>query len=261
MLANREGTFHAYPIDVGVNETGPNHLATVTIVFKLFEERFGAGWLDCSQEAMEITGWFYLEKKDGSLNDKTIESLKAALGWDGRDPFWLQDNAAELAEHAVQVKLAFEEFNGATNLKVQYLNPYGSTAGGVSKADDNGRKSIQRRIGSKLRALAGGTPANPPKAAGKPARAAKPAPAVKPAPPTPAAPAARAPRPGKATIDEAWDAFLQEYESRDGGSVEDRDQQWFRVISELFPGKRPDQLTRDECNILLTEGPGHIIPF
>jgi len=35
MLANREGTFNAYPIDIGVDETGPNHLATAIIVYCL----------------------------------------------------------------------------------------------------------------------------------------------------------------------------------------------------------------------------------
>lgn len=265
MLANREGTFHAYPIDVGAGEIGPNHLAAVTIVFRLSEERSGAEWTDCSAEGMQITGWFFLEKKDGSLNDKTIESLKAALGWDGRDPFWLQDNAAELAQHPVQVKLAFEEFNGATNLKVQYLNPYGATGGGASKADDNTRKTIQRRIGSKLRALAGGTPANPPKPAGKPASSASKAPSAAPksAAPKPAAPPAAAPAPAApvtATMELAWAEFVKHCPP-DKWDQEATEQEWFRVLADLFPGKQPDELSPADWGVVLVEGPSHIIPF
>ena len=260
MLANREGTFNAYPIDVGVDETGPNNLATVVIVFSLCEERVGAEWVDCAAEGMEITGWFYLEKRDGSINEKTIESLKAALGWDGRDPFWLQDQAAELAQQPVQVKLAFEEYNGTTNLRVQYLNPHGYEGGGVSKADDATRRTIQRRIGSKLRAIAGGTPAPAPKPAGKPAPA-KPATApaaARPAPPK--APTATAEPPQPATMEKAWEAFCAHCppEKWDQEAIE---KEWFRVLADLFPGKQPDDLTPAEWGVMKAEGPGNIIPF
>lgn len=45
-----------------------------------FEEhpRFAA------DEELEITGHFFLEKKDGSLNTSQIDPLKWAFGWDGR---------------------------------------------------------------------------------------------------------------------------------------------------------------------------------
>ena len=113
MIPNREGLFNAYPAEIGVDETGPNKLATCIIRFKLYQELQASGeWDDCAADNLEITGYFYLEKKDGALNTITVDSLKAALGWDGRDPFWLQ--TTDLSQHAVQLKLAFEEFNGKT---------------------------------------------------------------------------------------------------------------------------------------------------
>ena len=259
MIPNREGLFNAYPADVGVDETGPNNLATCIISFRLYEELQPSGeWTDCSDEQFDVTGYFYLEKKDGSLNTITIDSLKAALGWDGRDVFWLQE--ADLSEHAVQVKLAFEEYNGKTRLRVQYLNPYGSTSGGgVKKADGAAKTGIRNRLGSKLRALAG--PAQP--AAARPAAPNLP-PAKPKAPTAPAVPSE--PRPnvvdGECDVQTAWDAFRTAYEGMGAnGTPEDCEQQWFEVIGKLFPGRQPNELSPTDWAIMRDQGPGNILPF
>jgi hypothetical protein len=242
MLPNREGLFNAYPVEVGVDETGPNKLATCVVNFRLYEELQPSGeWADCSAEGLQVTGYFYLEKKDGSLNTITIDSLKAALGWDGRDPFWLQE--ADLSQHAVQVKLAFEEYGGKTRLKVQYLNPFGSTGTGlVTKADAPTRRAITNRMGPKLRALAGPSQPATPKA------------------PTPPAPPVEPPQAPEATMEQAWEEFVKHCppEKWDQESIE---KEWFRIIAELFPGKQPDQLSPAEWATMRDQGPGRIIPF
>jgi len=256
MLANREGLFHAYPVEIGLGETQQNKLLQVVIRYRLFEEAAPGEWQDCSGEGLEISGYHVLERKDHSLNEKTIESLKAALGWDGRDPFWLQDNAEALAQHPVQVKLAAEEYNGSVSLKVQFLNPYGSRGGTIPRADDQMRRTVGNRLGSKFRALAGGTPAPAPKPTGKPAAA-----APKPQPPKAPAPSAPAATTQQATMEEAWGAFVKEYTSKPGGNDQDMQQQWFAILAELFPGKQPDQLAPHEWAIMLAEAPGKILPF
>ena len=152
MLANRAGSFNAYPLNIGIGETGPNNLATCTIDFALVEEVVNGEWRDCTDEGLTILGYFYLEKRDGSVNHFAIHVLKKALGWDGRDPFWLQDT--DLSKQPVQVKLAYETYEGRQRLKVQFLNPYGAAPTGVSKADDATRRSINLRLGAKLRAQA-----------------------------------------------------------------------------------------------------------
>lgn len=243
MLPTREGLFNAYPVEIGIDETGPNNLATCIIRFDLYEELQPDGqWADCAGENWEITGYFYLEKKDGSLNTLTLDALKAALGWDGRDPFWLQET--DLSEHPVQVKLGFEEYGGKTRIKVQYLNPFGSTGGGgVSKADDATRRTISNRLGSKLRAMAA------------------PAPKTEPAPPAePAAPVEQPRDPEAATMEEAWGEFCKHCPPPkwDQAAVE---AEWFRIIAELFPGKQPDELTPAEWAAMRDQGPAQIIPF
>lgn len=270
MLPSREGLFNAYPVEIGIDETGPNKLATCIIRFKLYEELQASGeWADCADEKWEITGYFYLEKKDGSLNTVTIDALKAALGWDGRDPFWLQET--DLAEHAVQVKLGFEEYGGKTRIKVQYLNPFGSTGGGgVTKADDATRRTIGNRLGSKLRALSGPAPAPakptkptaPPKLPPAKPKAQPTAPPTAPAPkPEPALQPAEAPRdPASATMDEAWAEFCKSCPPPkwDQAAVEG---EWFRILAELFPSKQPNELSPAEWAVMRDEGATRIVPF
>ena len=222
--------------------------------YRLFEELDGSAWADCAAECLEITGYHILEKKDGSLNQGAIDALKATLGWDGRDPFWLQDNVHLLVDHPVQVKLGFEEYNGSTSLKVQFLNPYGSRGGSIPKADDDLRRTVGNRLGAKFRAQAGGTPAPAPKPAGKPQPprpAAKPAPAAK----TPAAP--------PATMEQAWEEFSKHCPLPPEGKWDQAgiEKEWFRILAELFAGKQPGQLGPAEWGIMLAEGPAKIIPF
>jgi len=287
MFPNREGLFHAYPAAIGLGETRENKLLQAVIQYRLIEELIDGTWTDCSGENLEITGYHILEKRDRTLNENTIESLKAALGWDGRDPFWLQDNIEALAVLPVQVKLATSEYNGQQNLKVAFLNPYGAKGGngGVRQADDDLRRNIANRLGAKFRALAGGTPANPPKPAGKPTMPANTATAtaspttasVAPAPSQPAAPRPTASKPAApppqasappafapavptATMDQAWIEFSNHC-SPDQWNQEDTEKEWFRVLSILFPGKQPNQLTPADWGIMLTQGPSKIIPF
>ncbi len=248
MMADREGLFNAYPVEIGLNEQGSNKLACYTIRFAIFEEKQNGKWADVTGENMEITGWFYLETRDGRVNDFTVEALKAAFGWDGRDAFWLQDNAEALREHPVQLKLAYESYNGSTSLRVQFINPYGSTGGGVSRADDSARRGITNRLGPKLRAVLGASPASKP--AGRPKPPGK-------KPPAPSSAPAKKP---EATMDEAWAEFIGHCE----GDKWDRqavESEWFRIIAELFGGKQPDELSPVEWATMRDHGPEKIIPF
>jgi len=247
MLPDREGLFHAYPAEIGVDETGPNDLATAIIRFRIFEELKNGDWLDCFDEGLEIVGYFYLECRDGSLNNISIDALKAAMGWDGRDPFWLQET--DLSESPVQVKLGFETYNDKTRIKVQFLNPYGSTGGGVSKADDTTKATIRNRLGSKFRSVAGPAPAS----------TAKPSPPASPSRKPPAKPPTPEPNQTEATMDDAWAEFCRH--CKDEWTQEQIEGEWFRIIAELFGGKQPDELSGIEWATMRDEGPGKILPF
>lgn len=244
MIPQTEGTYNAGPINIGVDETGPNNLTTVIVEFDIFEELTPDGPVDVTEMQLGITHYIYLEKKDGSLNTISIDALKAAFGWDGRDPFWLQDNAEQLREKRVQLVLGNEQYNGKVRMKVKRLNPYGYTggSGGVSRADGSKRQAIANRLGPKLRAISGGAPAPAAMPAGKPAAPAKAAaPAAK---PRAAAPAAKA----GCTMQDAWEAFALRCKNADGSDYEqDRmEAAWFSAIEKLFPGRELESLTPAE---------------
>lgn len=242
-LLNEAGVFHAYPTSIGIDETGPNNLATCIVSFQAFE-RFNRGQTEPLEgDGQDITAWFYLEKKDGSVNDFAVKALREAFGWDGRDPFWLQDNAEALAKNPVQITTDFEEYAGKTRLKVQWLNPYGSTGGGggVTKADGASRTAIKNRLGSKLRANAGGSPVTTPKPA-----------APKPAPKKPAGPVS--------TLDEAWAVFAGSEKGKKLSQA-DLEKEWFRILAEMFPGRDTESLTPAEWGRVQAEAVSKIVPF
>lgn len=275
MMANRAGRFHAYPANIGVDETGPNNLATVIVAYSISEELANGEWVDVSSEGMEITGYHYIEQKDGSLNESTIKALKSSFGWDGQDLFFFSDNPEALRDKPVQIVLDFEEYNSQQRLKVKWLNPYGSAGtGGVTQADDSTRKSMSNRLGARLSAISG-APANPAKPGGKPiipgvkaapkpaaaAPAGKPptgkAPAARPAPVAPpAAPAAPA---ATATINEAWQFITSKCNPTWG--QEDLEKEWFRVLDLLLPGVAIDNITPEQWAVVMSEAPGKILPF
>ncbi len=153
MLPNREGRFKATILEHGVAETGPNSLATFVCRFQLVQELISGQW-EPVEEDFDITGYFYLEKRDGSLNTVIIDQLRKAFGWDGRDPFWLQDT--DFSGLQVQIKLGWERWNDQDRLKVQWIDAEDATPLGVPQTDENVRRSIANRLGAKLRANAGG---------------------------------------------------------------------------------------------------------
>lgn len=242
MLLNREGRFKARIIEHGVDETGPNKLVTFTARFQVEQEYRNDDWSDIKTEKAEITGYFYLEKRDGSINTVAIEQLKASLGWDGRDPFWLQDT--DFDDRLVQITVALESYDGKTRPKVKWLSHEDAEpTQGVARADGPARLAIGNRLGPKLRANAGGAP--------------RPAPA--PSTPKPAPPRPPAPRASATTGDEAWAVFVGAFPAE--VSAAERERQWFKILAELFPGKDVAQLTADEWKRVAEEALRRIVPF
>jgi hypothetical protein len=173
MMPTTAGRYTAIILEKAVSETGPNNLATWVAKYQLTAAWNGEAWEQVEQ-GLEITGYHYIEKKDGSINETSIKAFKEALGWDGKDVLWLND--FDHNETQVQLVIEADTYNGKTSLKVKWLNAMDSdpNGGGIKQADEGTRKSIANRLGSKLRALGGGTsvaaPAKP--MARKPALAA-----------------------------------------------------------------------------------------
>lgn len=249
-MPTREGLFNAYPLSIGCDDTGPNNLATVTVHFGIVEE-LQKGDLpptDITAESLEITGYFYLEKKDGSLNMNAIKSLREAFGWDGLDPFWLQDNGEVLGQKPVQLNLRNETYEGRTSIRVAFLNPYGAEprSDGVTYASTETATGIRNRLGSKLAANAGGSSL----------------PAARPTPPSrpvAAPPSSPTPPAGITTLDEAWATFAAACPEQLNQTQ--MEEEWFKVLAQLFPGRDVSLLTAQEWYTMKIEGVKHITPF
>jgi hypothetical protein len=249
-LCNREGKFHAAVIELGVSES-KSQLVMVVARFSLLELLDHEDWLSIENEGLEITGYFYLEKKDGSLNEMAINQLKEAFGWDGRDPFWMQDHQSELPQ--VQITTGYEDYQGQPKMRLQWLNAYdyaGSNGANVPKAGNDERRAIVGRLGAKLRGFAGGSPASSPaKPATAPATRPTTAPKSAPKPPSKAATKAKP----TATMEEAWEAFVISGQER-GVKQDDLEAEWFDQIADMREGATPENLTPEEWHVVKTTG-------
>lgn len=159
------GDYLALPNQWTVEENGPNNLPTFVCLFDLVSRWTGAEWVDVQPDQFQITGYFYLWKKDGTSNTNGINSLKKSLGWDGRSFGGL--HGGDWSNTQVQIVVGSETYNNKTQIKVRFINPADATpgGGGIQKADASLIQSLDAKYGAQLRAMNGangnGAPAKP----------------------------------------------------------------------------------------------------
>ena len=238
MIPDTEGRYLAWTLERGVGDTGPNELATFMATFQLAQVRDAAGnWTDLPQEPVQtISSYFYLEKKDGDPNEFAINKLREAYGWDGQDPFWLQD--AELPDdHLVQLTLAYEnDQQGRPRMRVQFIDAADATGFGVKRTEDDAAKqALRNKMVPKLGAVAGGaTPAKTPPG-GRPT---PPATGKKGAPRRRSAPAEK-----PWTEERAWGHLVQLATTAGKDKQAEQEAIWFEVLGSVGPDA--DQFTAD----------------
>lgn len=208
-MPDRAGFYEGEVTEIAVTDhkNGANVQVAIALSLKGLKqvdpEDNEAKWFDVSQYDWSITSYQYLFLKNGSPNEITIEQLQAAFpDWNGSDLIALDGYDVEGLR--VRLRIVEEEYNGNVGLKVKGLYGLDYEGGaGLKKADPDTLKSLQNRLGSKLRAL------NPPKpAVGKPLGAPPPAiqrpvaaNAAPSAPPAALPPARPAPAPQEAPVD------------------------------------------------------------
>lgn len=247
MHANREGRFRARVIDVGVNATGPNKLCTIVLRFGLTEEYADGEWRNIEAEDLDVVAYCYIEKRDGTLNDFQIEALKEAFGWPGVDPFWFEEQK-ELP--SVQVTLDWDEYQGKSRIRVQFINAYDSQPSGITHADADTRRAMMSRLGHKLRAHSGGKPAPAPQPVGAP----KP-------PPKPTAPSAPPPAPEAkpaSTMEAVWALFAKWAETK-GVGQDELNKTWFAAIKDACGHEDAEKVTPEQWHEVANKLPD--IPF
>ncbi len=227
-MPEHEGRYRAEVLSAGVGET-KSGLMQVVIRFALTEELNEGQWVDVRPYDWQITAYECLENKDGALNEFKIQRLRDAFSWQTDDPFWLEDNDLP----PCQVALRWESYQGKDSLRVGFIDAYdysGNGAGEVPHSDDDMRRRIRARLGSKFRATA---PAPP-----------------RPTDPRPAAPPPRAAAPPVPDDDEAtvWAEFSKECSER--GVPEDVVRTLWNDALTAVAGEALDALDGAQCQDL-----------
>jgi hypothetical protein len=107
------------------------------------------------EENTMLRKYFVLFKSDGSPNLSDYNLIREFSGWDGLDPYWIQENAG--AEWPVEVVIAWEPgYKDPSKLfpAIKWVN----AVGGAAMPESSDRATIMARFGSKLRGLAGPQP-------------------------------------------------------------------------------------------------------
>lgn len=151
-MLNREGIFLARPVAWGLQPSKNSKSQAVFIEFLVEYAHNGTGWDDWRDyEDQTITGYFYIVKKDGTVNSTQVEILAEALGWDGSPGALLNDPP----NVRCQITTENETYEGKTRLKVKWLN-HESYTPGVQGASAEEVSSFGTQFGSLLRAAAAG---------------------------------------------------------------------------------------------------------
>lgn len=190
MLLDRPGTFKALPMSWDIATSEASKSVALVIQFKVLEFLTTKGWEDWRGFAdQEITGYFYIVKKDGTPNTVQIDALYRAIGWNG--DISLQTLRREPAETPCQIVVEIENYNGKEKLKVKWINPEDFTPG-IRQSDDATVQDVNKVYASQLRAAAAAAAkaAGPAKPAASPPPAAKKRPDFAPAPAPAGAPEA-----------------------------------------------------------------------
>ena len=104
-----------------------------------------------------LKSFFVLVKADGMANEGVIRGIRDWSGWDGIDPYWIQDNAA-IEQWACEVVVAMEPgFKDPSRMfpNIQWVN---TVRGGASALPTSDRQAILAEFGPMLRAMAGPQP-------------------------------------------------------------------------------------------------------
>lgn len=152
MFVQSEGIYRAYPAAWAVEQV-KSGAVQLAVQFSITDVKEKGEWVVMEQPE-EITGYFYIVKKDGTLNDRQIQSIKDALGWDGVS--FANLASGDWSGTQVQITVGSEVYEGKKRLKVQWLNHRDyEGGGGVGQTDPQIVSSLDTRFGSALRATAG----------------------------------------------------------------------------------------------------------
>lgn len=162
MEVDRPGTFRVHPIEWGVQDGKDSQSVAVVIkaeILEQFDDEMKE-WCDWRPYGMEATGYFYVIKKDGSLNGQQIKSLKQATGWNGTFSALAPESGTVLED--CQFTVVQDTYQGKTRFKPSWINSWDANPerGTVGTADPTKLRDLDNRFGGKIRAEIGNVARN-----------------------------------------------------------------------------------------------------
>jgi len=164
---DREGNFRVRPIEWTLRENDKTGSVNLSIKFVVIEQYAGDGeWSSwAGYDEHEVYGNYNIVKKDGKLNETTIEQLMTGLGWDG--DFGRLTDAKPFEPWNCQVRVEQETYNNQTRFRAGWLSHFDNVPGAPG-IDAERAGALQTQYGGQLRAIASNIQREAAKPAGSP---------------------------------------------------------------------------------------------
>lgn len=180
---DRKGQFRGQILDYGLQKVDSGAVG-VRLHVRLDAFWNGEAWDDWSGANVDAWGTLWIVKKDGTVNNNSVDSLVKYAGWDGSLKS-IVENTWEPTP--CQVSISEEEYKGEMQYRIAYVNDLERTPGAnVGNVTSDDLKALEARFGASLRAVAGNAKRNTaPPATAKPAAPPRPAQKLETVPPSP----------------------------------------------------------------------------
>lgn len=148
-----EGNARGQIIEYGLSEV-ESGAKTINIVVKVndYWDADTKEWINCTAEDYRVVGSLWIVKKDGTLDQKKIQSIIQHAGWDG-------DMEALAAGTWEPKPISFTHekqiYKDETQWRIGFINAYDRTPGATGNVTPEKAKALQAQYGAQLRALAG----------------------------------------------------------------------------------------------------------
>jgi len=153
---DRTGSFRAQIVEYGLQEASETASQSLGLNIKCqIEEMYNfetGEWIDWrSDDPVVCYGYVNIIKKDGAVNDKSVENLVKCTGWDGT---LASINSGDWKPTPCQISTKEDTYKDKTSYKVNYINPHDSIpGGGMKKLDPAKATALQSKYGASLRAI------------------------------------------------------------------------------------------------------------
>ncbi len=166
VMLELDGIFKVSPFAWEVRKASDSKSTAISLRFRVVGQWMpdDQTWHDWSvYEETHVFGDYWVIKKDGTVNAKTVEQLAKSLGWQGS---FGQVATSPPPDVVVQVEVRSEVYKGAKRYRAEWMNPEGHIPGGSDRgADEAAVRELDALFGSQVRAVAA---TSKPKPNGKP---------------------------------------------------------------------------------------------